>query len=193
MGYGEGTGDYPCLLTAKEAGQYLGLHEETIRRLAREKKIPSYKIGGVWRFDKAALQRWTEVHRPGLRHKTVLAVDDEEAIRDLIRRTLEPEGFVVRTACDGKEALADVRQHVPDVVLLDLRLPNIKGPDFLKALHEQHGQIPVIIITGYPDGELMAQALRYSPIMMLAKPVKPKEILSTVELVLGLRIGQPQV
>ena len=59
------------------------------------------------------------------------------------------------------------------------------GPDVLKEIRRAHGALPVIIITGYPDGELMHEALRYSPVMMLAKPVTPEQLLESVRLVLG--------
>lgn len=172
-------------LDIHDAARQLGVHAQTVRRLARQNRIPAYKVGKVWRFSRGALRRWADAHHERVRGASILVVDDERITHDLTRRILEPEGYRVSPAFGGAEALALMRRETPDVVLLDLRMPDMPGPDVLKEIRRAHGALPVIIITGYPDGELMHEALRYSPVMMLAKPVTPEQLLESVRLVLG--------
>ena len=167
-------------LDIRGAAKFLGVHEQTIRRLARKAEIPSYRVGRSWRFSKAALHNWTASQWRQRLPKNVLVVDDEPGIREIVRQTLEPEGYGITTAADGNEALESVRRAVPDMVLLDLKLPDISGVEVLRRIREDHGNVPVIILTGYPDSDMMQRALEYSPITLLAKPVKPAQILDTV-------------
>lgn len=167
-------------LDIHEAAKLLGVHEQTVRRLARKNDIPSYKVGRLWRFDRAALHRWAETHHERTRAANILVVDDEPGIRDFVRRVLELEGYGVSTASDGPEALALMQRQAPDVVLLDLKMPGMAGPTVLKKIRKAHGALPVIIITGYPDSDLMAEALRYAPVLMLPKPVEQDQVLEAV-------------
>ena len=165
------------------AARYLKTHPETIRRLARTGKIPAYKVGRMWRINRSTLERWaTDQHMLRAR---VLVVDDEESIRDLMRRTLEPAGYDVTCAATGDEALECMRREAPDVVLLDLRLPGMSGPTVLKHIRMSFGSLPVIIVTGHPDGDLMVQAMKHTPLLMLHKPVSPDRVVQSVRMILN--------
>lgn len=179
--------DHSNVLSTQEAADYLGAHIETIRRLARRGEIPAYKIGKDWRFRRDALLRWGETHYLRRWEPQVLVVDDDEMIRDILRRYLEPEGYRVTTAADGEAALRHVADTTPDVVLLDLQMPGMDGVEFLRRFREEHADIPVVVVTGYPDSEMMAQALKYTPLMMLPKPIVQTGLLDTVRLALGAR------
>ncbi len=173
------------MLDAKQAATFLQMHEETLRRLARERKIPSYKVGGSWRFSKSMLYRWAESQQVMPERKLAMIIDDESAIREYVTETLELEGFATQSASRGAEALSMIKRSVPDVILLDLKMPEMDGPTILRHIRESFGQIPVIIITGYPDSTLMAEALKYSPIMLLAKPFYQTNLIQTVKMALG--------
>ena len=174
------------VLDARQAAEYLGLHVETVRRLAREAKIPAYRVGGVWRFSKSFLRRWAESQQQAIAGtRTVLVVDDEEVIRSFLGRLLRGEGFQVRTAASGAEALQVMAREMPDVVLLDLRMPGMDGAALLRRIRELHGDVPVVVITGYPDSHLVAEALECSPFMLLAKPIEPEKLLRAVRMALG--------
>lgn len=172
------------ILDAREAARFLGVHEETLRRLAREKKIPAYKLGGGWRFNKSFLYRWAESQQASRRRKTILVVDDDQAVREVVRSALEKASFGVATAAGGVQALAEIARETPDLILLDLKMPDMDGPTTLAKIRERLGDIPVVIITGYPDSELMAKALECGPIMLLTKPVRPRQLVQTVRMVL---------
>lgn len=151
------------VLDAQEAAALLGAHVETLRRLARKGAVPAYKIGKDWRFNKQTLTRWLENQQGRNQAPLVLVVDDERSIRTVFTAFLEQDGYRVATAEDGQQALAAVHRALPDVVLLDLMLPDMHGVDVLKALRSLKPNLPVIMITGYPDSRLIAEALRSPP------------------------------
>ncbi len=173
------------LLDAREAAGYLKLNEQTVRRLAREKQIPAFKVGGSWRFKRSSLEEWAEKQQTLGPPKKMLIVDDEEPVRDLVSRVLERRGYEVRVAREGSEALQLIEEEVPDCILLDLKMPGMDGPETLKRVRERWENIPVVILTGYPEIALVHRALQYTPVTLLAKPVTRDEILQAVESLMG--------
>ena len=173
------------IVDAREAAELLGIHEETLRRLAREGKVPAFKVGGVWRFNRSSLYSWAESQPARRTPKRVLVVDDEEYILDSIGRTLQGEGFAVTMASSGPEALELMRRHVPDLVLLDLKMPGMDGSTALGEMRKAYGAIPVIIITGYPDSDLMSRALEHSPVTLLSKPIRSADLVRAVKMILA--------
>lgn len=173
------------VLDAQAAADFLGAHVETIRRLARKGEIPSFKVGKDWRFRRAAIERWADEHHAResdrRRQASVLVVDDDEEIRVTIGRLLEREGYRVLLASDVAEGQAFVAGESVDLVLVDLKLPGGSGADVIREIRAKNGMLPVIVITGYPDSDLMHQAMAYSPLVVLAKPVDPDRLLTTVQ------------
>ena len=167
-------------LTIHEAAAFLGAHPQTIRKLAKTGEIPSYKVGRAWRFHRDALQRWVDTHHLRARGPKVLVVDDDAAIRTTTRLLLEGANYRVSVASDGAEALARMADELPDVVLLDLVMPVMDGPSTLEAIRETHGNIPVIIVTGHPDSDLLSRALKNGPFLILAKPVGKQHLLEGI-------------
>ncbi|HEY2952931.1 MAG TPA: response regulator, partial [Verrucomicrobiae bacterium] len=110
----------------------------------------------------------------------VLIVDDEYGMREALRHILEDQHFEVTTAEGGSEALELMGQKTPDVVVLDLMMAGLNGSSTLKEIRVNWGLIPVIVYTGYPDGDLMRQAMEFSPFTLLAKPCPPKRFVETV-------------
>jgi len=82
---------------------------------------------------------------------TVLFVDDNKNIRDFCRRELEQEGYRVLVAGDGEEALAALEQVLPDLVILDIRMPRMGGFEAIEQLLNQNSDIPVIFYTAHKD------------------------------------------
>jgi len=82
--------------------------------------------------------------------KTILVVDDEPKIAQLARDYLERAGFAVITAGDGRSALQQIRARRPDLVVLDLGLPEIDGLDVTRAVRESSG-IPIVMLTARDD------------------------------------------
>jgi len=176
-----------------EAAAFLGAHEQTVRRLARRGAIPSFKVGKDWRFRKEALMRWSEEQQRARAGRcSVLVVDDEEKICKALVRVVERFGCRARQALTGAKGLDLVAHDAPDVILLDLVMPDMNGPQFLAELRKTHPALPVVIVTGHPDSELMHEASQYAPVMLLAKPVEPELLERTVRSVLGEKLTSVQ-
>ena len=176
------------VLNAEEAATFLGAHRETIRRLARKGEIPAYKVGKDWRFRREELLKWAHEHYLRSKPPSILAIDDEPGVRNLTRSFLEEDGYRIRLAASGAEGLALIENEAIDLILLDLQMPEMNGPEFLLRLQETGRSIPVIIITAYPDGDLMVEAMRYGPFTLIAKPFKREVLKLAVHSVLmGVR------
>lgn len=120
----------------------------------------------------------------------VLIVDDEPFICENLQRILEEENYRTQFAFDGQSALRLIEKESPDLVLLDLRLPDMNGLDVLKAIKEMDPDIFVIIITGYASVESAVQALKLGAYDYIKKPFKADVIKLIVKLALeaqGLR------
>ena len=103
-----------------------------------------------------------------------------ERIVDAGCRVLEKDGFRVATATGGLEALELMRQQPRDIIVLDLEMPDLDGAATLKKIRKEWGLLPVIIQTGYAEGELMTRALECSPFTLLSKPCSPERLAATV-------------
>jgi CheY-like chemotaxis protein len=114
-----------------------------------------------------------------VRWTNLLLVDDDPGMIDLLRDRLNRE-FNVRTAGDGDEALEQMRRQMPDIVVLDLALPQRDGPATLEEIRRNWGPVPVIVFTGYTDGQLLNRALAFSPFMLVAKPCSPDTLLEAI-------------
>jgi CheY-like chemotaxis protein len=110
----------------------------------------------------------------------ILLVEDDEVTALLTRGLLEGHGYAVRRAATGAEALAALRQEVPDLVLLDVVLPDADGRDLLGVILADPALagLPVVLLSGLPAG----QALPPGVATRLEKPFGPVELLATVRL-----------
>ena len=78
--------------------------------------------------------------------RTILVVDDEPTLRETLAEALEADGFQVVTAADGREALARFREHRPDLVVLDLMLPELSGIEVCRIIRHESG-VPILMLT----------------------------------------------
>jgi DNA-binding response OmpR family regulator len=115
--------------------------------------------------------------------KTVLVVDDEPKIVDVVREYLEHAGFAVRTASDGPAALERARALSPDLVVLDLGLPGLDGLDVARQLRRS-SRVPVIILTARGDEVDRIIGLELGADDYLVKPFSPRELVARVRAVL---------
>jgi excisionase family DNA binding protein len=168
------------VLNTREAADFLGAHVETVRRLSRKGQIPSFKVGKDWRFRKEALISWAETQHLRRKPPVVLVIDNDAAVRKLMKRFLEADGYRVYLASDGAEGLTWLNREPVDLILLDLKMPGMNGPAFLREFRKEYDSLPVIVITGYPDGNLMAEAIKYGPITLLAKPVEREQLVQAI-------------
>jgi DNA-binding response OmpR family regulator len=115
--------------------------------------------------------------------KSILVVDDEPKIVQLARDYLEHAGFGVVTARDGREALQAVRQHRPDLVVLDLGLPELDGLDFTRTLRRD-SNLPIVMLTARDDELDKLLGLELGADDYLTKPFSPRELVARVKAVL---------
>jgi two-component system, OmpR family, alkaline phosphatase synthesis response regulator PhoP len=115
--------------------------------------------------------------------KRVLVVDDEPKIVQLARDYLEHAGFAVATAFDGRSALATARAEHPDLVVLDLGLPQIDGLDVARALRAD-SNVPIVMLTGRSEESDKLVGLEIGADDYMTKPFSPKELVARVRAVL---------
>jgi two-component system, OmpR family, response regulator RegX3 len=119
-------------------------------------------------------------------HELVLVVDDEESYRDALSIGLSQEGFDVVVAADGAEARAAVRRDRPDLVLLDVMLPDISGIELCREIRAER-DVPVIMVTAR-DGEVdVVLALELGAADYVAKPYRLRELVARMRAVLRRR------
>jgi len=109
---------------------------------------------------------------------TILVVDDEEPIRELLTLILEAEGYGVACAADGNEALLVAERTAHDVILLDLKMPGMDGTDFAKRYRGGGGRAPIIVITAARG--LEEEAAEVDLCAYLAKPFELQALLDSV-------------
>jgi DNA-binding response OmpR family regulator len=120
-------------------------------------------------------------------HETILVVDDEPAILRLIEERLAREGFLVRAAADGAAALACVAHDPPDLIVLDLMLPDLDGFELLRRLRSEGCAVPVIVLTARDDDVDVVVGLELGADDYMVKPFNPRELVARVRAVLRRR------
>jgi CheY-like chemotaxis protein len=113
--------------------------------------------------------------------RTVLVVDDDPDLRELMRLLLEGAGYRVETARDGREALERVFAHAPALVLLDMKMPGMNGWQFARTLRQTHNRrIPIVVVTAGDDARRTAEEVGAEA--YLGKPFELDDVLKVVEL-----------
>jgi UDP-3-O-[3-hydroxymyristoyl] N-acetylglucosamine deacetylase len=117
--------------------------------------------------------------------RRILVVDDEDEIRQSLRGVLSDEGFAVEEAGDGRRALEMVRAARPDLVVLDVWLPEIDGIALLEQIKALHPDLPVVIICGHANIEAAVRATRLGASDFIEKPFSIEALLGSIERALG--------
>lgn len=118
-----------------------------------------------------------------LQDKTILVVDDEKRLVGFVRMNLELEGCRVIDASNGLEALDKVRDYIPDLVLLDVMMPEMDGFEALKLIREV-SNVPVIMLTVKDDEDDLIKGLELGADDYITKPFSPRELVSRMKAVL---------
>jgi CheY-like chemotaxis protein len=122
---------------------------------------------------------------------TVLIVDDEFGVLEVLEFFLTDLGYTVLTALNGRDALARVKQARPDVIVLDLMMPVMDGTAVLKALaaDPEHRSIPVIVTSALPEETVKQRCTGYS--VFLRKPYRTEPLLEAIERLLKQPVKTP--
>jgi DNA-binding response OmpR family regulator len=123
--------------------------------------------------------------------QTVLVVDDSESLRTMVRSYLAEEGFRVVTAANGREALFVARSEKPDLIILDLMMPELGGYDFIRV-YSREAETPVIMLTARLEEHDKVLGLELGADDYITKPFSPRELTARVRAVLR-RAGRKPV
>lgn len=110
----------------------------------------------------------------------ILLVDDEDTIRLFLEKTLRDEGYEALTASTGAEAIEITRSELPDLVLLDLKLPDMSGLEVLRQIKEEVPEVCVIMLTAFGDIETAVTAMKKDAFDFVSKPVNLEQLLITI-------------
>ena len=170
------------LLTVKETAEYLRIPLPTVYYLVQRGKIPAIQIGGRWRIKKSSLDR-DLLHQDKQGQPTVLVVDDDPGLQDLFRAFLKKIGFCRVVVGTAKEAIRCLGKQKFDLMFLDLKLPDAPGDQVFKTAKQIDPDLDVIVVTGYPDSEILDRILQVSPVTVLKKPLKVEQLNQAVKMV----------
>ena len=115
--------------------------------------------------------------------QTILIVDDERRLVSLVQSYLTQDGFRVVTANNGREALAVARKEKPDLIILDIMMPEMNGYDFMRQ-HRNERSTPIILLTARVDDEEKVVGLELGADDYMTKPFRPRELMARVHAVL---------
>jgi DNA-binding response OmpR family regulator len=115
--------------------------------------------------------------------KTVLVVDDEARLVSLVETYLTQSGFKVVTAPNGREALSVAKSHTPDLIILDIMMPEMDGYEFMRLYRAEH-DTPIILLTARVDNDEKVVGLESGADDYMTKPFRPREFMARVKAVL---------
>jgi excisionase family DNA binding protein len=173
----------PDWLTLGQAAKYLGVAQSTIRKWSDQGRVPAfYTPGGHRRYRRGDLDAFLERSGPGGSAgagPVVLIVDDDERLREYVRVNLEMEGYAVREAGNAEEGLSVLEEATPDLVLLDVMMPEVDGWEMLRRVQERHGvgSIPVIMFSGKTEEQTEGEAAARGAQGFIGKPFNPQQLI----------------
>ncbi len=169
------------LMTIQDIATYLKMSPQTIYRMAQQGKIPALKVRNRWRFRRGDIEAWLTSESNDVCRR-ILVVDDDPNTADLLAQILEPEGYQVVTALNGQIAIQEAGQQSFGLIYIGLVLPDLSGPDTLRAIRRIDNTARVVIITGNQDGNLLQEILELGPFTVLAKPFNPGQVAETAKM-----------
>ncbi len=186
------------LLTIKDVARILNIGERTVYNMVNDGRLPANKIGKMWRFNESDIlaiargvkpesltesARGEGAARPTLVHggqkPLILVVDDDKDIRLLMSVLLKNAGYRAETASNGLEALKFLQTTKPDVIVLDIVMPEMDGFELLEKIvtNPDIADIPIVFITAKKESRGNLEPFGY----FLAKPLDKDVFLSDIE------------
>jgi DNA-binding NtrC family response regulator len=117
--------------------------------------------------------------------RKILVVDDEDALRTVLSGELVSEGYDVRTAADGDEAVSSLEKEGFDLMLLDIKMPRMNGFEVLKFVKGKFPKTKVVMLTGFADLKNAIESKKLGAEDFVSKPYDLVDLLTTIERVLG--------
>jgi len=180
-------------LTTDEVLDYLQVNLRTVYRLIKAGKMPAIRVGRQWRFRKKDLDVWLANRRAGAakgaplaaERPRILVVDDEQAVRDLVAKTLAMADYDVETVADGPTAIERLRTNDYDLLITDLKMPGMDGLSVIREARRQSADLPIIIITGFSTEASAIEAINLGVSGYLTKPFRLPRVLAATARALG--------
>ena len=173
----------PDWLTLGQAAKYLGVAQSTIRKWSDQGRVPAfYTPGGHRRYRRPDLDNFLNRSGPGgstQQGPLVLIVDDDERVREYVRVNLEMEGYAVREAGNAEEGLGVLEEVSPDLILLDVMMPEVDGWEMLRRVQQRHGvgAIPVVMFSGKVNEQSAQEATARGAQGFVGKPFDPQQLI----------------
>ena len=180
----------PEWLTLGQAAKYLGVAQSTMRKWSDLGRVSAfYTPGGHRRYRRSDLDQFLDRSGPSTstvgsgNGPLVLIVDDDARLREYVRVNLEAEGYVVREAASAEEALGALGEESPDLILLDVMMPQVDGWEALRRIQEHTGvgAIPVIMFSGKVDDQADAEAKSRGAQGFIGKPFDPRSLIDSTK------------
>lgn len=112
--------------------------------------------------------------------KTILVIDDEEAILGLMERFLKSEGFEVMTFLSGEQGLDHLQNHSVDLIMVDLQMPGLSGADFVRTVKEMKYPAEILVISGHGTVETAVETIKLGAFDFIEKPINFEKLLVTI-------------
>ena len=176
------------LMTVKETAEYLRIPLPTVYYLVQRGQLPAIQIGGRWRVKKDMLDR-DILRNEEEGQPTVLVVDDDTGLQGMFKLFLKKQGFSRIVVGTGKEAIAAMQKQKFELCFLDLQLPDTTGDEIYKVAKDIQPDMPIVIITGYPDSQMLDNILKLGPVTVLKKPLKVEALQQTMQM-LGHKLNE---
>jgi len=168
-------------MTIQDVAAYLRMSQQTIYRMAQQGRIPALKVQNRWRFRRSDIESWLTPEDDGASRR-ILVVDDDPAVAGLFARVLQSDGYQVTVALTGQVAIQKAERQSFGLIYIDLLLPDISGPETLKAIREIDDTAKVVVITGNVESNLLQEILELGSFMVLVKPFGADEIIETTKM-----------
>ena len=181
----------PEWLTLGQAAKYLGVAQSTMRKWSDLGRVSAfYTPGGHRRYRRSDLDQFLDRSGPSAASTPastsgplVLIVDDDESLREYVRVNLEAEGYEVREAGSAEEGLEALGERSPDLILLDVMMPQVDGWETLRRIQEHTGvgAIPVIMFSGKVDETSASEAESRGVQDFIGKPFDPRSLIESTK------------
>jgi len=191
-------------LTIDEVAAYLKIPKSTIYKLSQKRNIPSCKIGKQLRFRKSSLDEWLAHQENKIKTvssnqfpvpertlspskpKYILLIDDDQLVLKTIATFLKANGYHVEPVATGKEALERVKKVNFDLVISDIRMPEMDGIETIERIRNFHNNynkpsIPEILISGYVDARTERKAEELGITDRIHKPFLANDFIETIK------------
>lgn len=122
-------------------------------------------------------------------NQTIVVIEDEEGIREYVKETLSEQGYIVQEAADGVEGLSMIKKYNPDLVVLDLGLPNVSGEAVTLEIKKKFPDLPIIILTARDSVTDVVRGLDIGADDYMTKPFAGDELVARVKARLRLKSG----